>query len=478
MATAQGMALNLLWLLGAGMAAGGWSQERVSLPDLPHLKTDNLFPGVRNEIEQAYAAAAAHPEDASLNGRLGMVLNAHRLDEAAEVCYRRAHLLDARSFRWLYYLGSAQAARGEYGEAAKTLRDALRLSPEDLPAQLKLGECLLAMGQGAESGGVYRAVLRKHPESAAAHYGWGRVRAAERDWPGALESYLRACELAPRFAAAHYALALTYRQLGEQEKAQKEFRIYERDPTGAPPSGEPLMQEVHALDLSPLDQIRLGIELEHEGKLAEAAEAHERALELNSSDVQAHINLISLYGRLGQFDKAEEHYREAVRLNPNQAEAHYNYGVLLFGEGRYEEAETAFGKALAIDPYYPEAHNNLGFLHERQGKLSEAAEEFHKALDNKPDYRLAHFHLGRILINEKAYAKGIEHLLKTITPEDENTPAYLYALGAAYGRAGDRENARRYLRQARDEAAARGQKQLLDSIEKDLQSLEAQGGRP
>src|SRR5438034_995102 len=92
-----------------------------------------------------------------------------------------------------------------------------------------------------------------------------------------------------------------------------------------------------------------------------------------------------------------------------------------------------------------------------------------------PIYRQAHFNLGRILVNQKKYLEGIQELEKTIEPEDENSPRYVYALGAAFARSGDRQNALRYIRQARDGAAARGQSALLTSIERDLRALEAPG---
>ena len=56
----------------------------------------------------------------------------------------------------------------------------------------------------------------------------------------------------------------------------------------------------------------MGVELERQGKVEESAEAQERALEIDHGLVQAHINLIRLYGQLNQFDKAEEHYRESL----------------------------------------------------------------------------------------------------------------------------------------------------------------------
>ena len=137
--------------------------------------------------------------------------------------------------------------------------------------------------------------------------------------------------------------------------------------------------------------------------------------------------------------RAEEHYRTAIQLDPGSAQAYYNYGVLLVGAEKYQPAQDAFRKAIEINPYYADAHNNLGYLLERNGIFSEAATEYQRAIENKPSDRQAHFNLGRILVNQRRYQEGIAELEKTIQPEDERTPRYLYALGAAFARSGDRK---------------------------------------
>jgi tetratricopeptide (TPR) repeat protein len=261
--------------------------------------------------------------------------------------------------------------------------------------------------------------------------------------------------------------------MGEAEKALEEFQNYEKYKDTGPPARDSLLEKVYALNRSATSQIRLGYDLERAGKLQEAAEAHEKALKIDPAMVQAHVNLISIYGRLNELEKAEQHYNKAVQLAPDEEGAHYDYGVLMISAGRYEESEKAFRKALEINPSHAEAHNNLGVLLEQRSMFAEAAVEFQKAVEQEPGYRLAHFHLGRLLVNRRDFAPGIQHLLKAISPEDESTPNYLYALGAAYARAGDRENAVRYLREGRDKARSRGQNQLVASIEKDLKILES-----
>jgi tetratricopeptide (TPR) repeat protein len=98
------------------------------------------------------------------------------------------------------------------------------------------------------------------------------------------------------------------------------------------------------------------------------------------------------------------------------------------------------------------------------------------AIENRPDFPQAHFNLGRLLVNRGRYKDAIDELLKTLSTQDEEAkPTYFYALGVAYARAGDKDNGIRYLLLARDHAASRHQSTLLNSIDRDLHTLEEQG---
>jgi tetratricopeptide (TPR) repeat protein len=468
--------LGLLFLpLLAFASSNVAAQSRSAVPELPRLTLENFSPGIREQIDEAYSFARSHADNADASGKLGMVFETYGLFKEAAVCFRRAMQLGPSSFQWIYYLGAVQADQGRCDTATSTLRLALRIDPSYFPAKLRLANCLLASADWDASEKLYVEIAKQQPDNADAYYGLGRVRSARRDLPGASEAYRNATELFPDFGAAHYALALTYRTLGKTDQAEEQLRLYEKNKTGVPPTGDSLMAEIRALNHSATYQVQYGTELERQGKLEESAAAHEKALEIDPSLVQAHINLIELYGRLGQFEKAEEHYNAAVRIDPGSAESYYNYGVLLLTGEKYPQAEEAFQKTIEINPFHAGAHNNLGYLLERRSNFSEAEAEYQKAIENRPSDRQAHFNLGRILVNQKKFHEGIHELKKTIEPEDENTPRYVYALGAAFARSGDRQNALLYLRQARDGAAARGQSTLLTSIERDLHTLESSG---
>jgi len=465
--------LTLSVLCGPSLAA--WPDQKASLPDLPLITPEDFPPGVlRDKVRVAYAAVAANPLDASANGKLGMVLEAFRpSDERAEACYRRAHQLDPRSFRWTYYLATVLAAQTKYEEAIDTLRQALQLDPEYFPAQLKIGEYLRAEGRSEEATNTFEKIAQQHPESAQALYALGQAYESMRNLGKAVDSFRKACELFPYFGAAHYALARAYQRLGKADAAKEELARYEENKYDIPGAGDRLQADLDEIYMDPQSLLGLAIELGNHGRWEEAIVKHELVLQFDPKLIRAHINLISLYGRVHEFEKAEEHYFAAVRLDPRQSESHYNYGVLLLLENRQAEAKEAFQKALAANPRYAEAHNNLGDLLQREGKLTEAMTEFEMAIKDKPDFPQAHFNLGRLLVNQGMYKEAIEELLKTLSTRDEEAKAsYLYAVGAAYARARDLDNAIRYLHMARDQAASRNQFNLLTSIDRDLGALE------
>lgn len=448
------------------------------IPPLPQINPGDFEPAMQAEVQQAYAAARDNPENAALNGRLGMLMQSFQQLEFAEVCYRRALFSAPDEFRWGYYLGLVLVLSGKHAEAVTVLKSALLQQPDYLPARLRLAESLIGIGSLEESEEIYQRILEKEPGAAEAYYGLGRIATARKKTDAASEYYRKACELFPNYGAAHYALAIAYRDLGDREKAKEHFALNKKFQTTMPPLQDPLLDAITELNEGAIYHLKKGVGLGAAGRIDEAIAEHERALEIDPKMVQAHLNLINYYGRIGRLDRAEEHYAAAMALNPNLAELHYDYAILKGLRGDLTQAAEAFKRALEINPSYPEAHNKYAYLLMTQGQLVEAEREYRLALENDPNLRAAHFNLARILIQQEKLEEAIEHLLKTLEPEDENTPRYMYALGAAYYRAGNAGEALRYIREARSRAMSLGQKDLLTSIEKDLSVLEHKANPP
>jgi tetratricopeptide (TPR) repeat protein len=438
-------------LVGAYLAA---CHSAGSHPPLPEISTGGFLPAIRQEVDAAISAAKTRPDDAAAAGRLGMVLQAHKQLQGARQCYRRAASLDPRSFEWRYYLGTVSEGQ----EAADSLRAALRLR-DYLPAKLRLGETLQGLGDFNGARDVYRGL--QHP---AALFGYGRATNDPTYYEKALAGF-------PQYGAALFALAQHCQRAGRGADAQRLLTDYARYKLVAPRVEDPLLDAVEALNRGPDRLLTQAADLEAQGQLAAAAELQLKALELDPRLAQAHINLISLYGRLGKAAEAEAQYREAIALAPNAFEAYYNFGVFCYAANRHAEARAAFSRALAINPNSADAHNNMGALLQEDGKVEDAAEEFRKAIQLQPGLRLAHFHLGRIYANQRRWSSAIEQLRQAADGDDEATPTYLYALGATQARAGDSSGAASMLAAAREKALARGQVELAASIARDLGKL-------
>ena len=462
-----------LAVLALGSAVLLLAQSPSISAELPQVTVAAFAPETRDQVEQAFSAARAHPNDAQAVGKLGMLLDLYGRADDAELCYRRAHLLEPSSFKWPYYWGSLLFNQKRLQEAVPVLTGALELQPLYVPAKLKLAEALLDTGEIKTAAELYNGILKDYPDTAEAYYGLGRVQAARGDQNSAAEKYRKACDLFPTYGAAHYGLALAYRKLGRLSEAKEQIELRNRDPNIVPPVADPLRDELRALDRNAMHHLERGMLLEQVGRIDDAIAETERALELSPSLMKAHVNLLILYGRVGNAAKAEEHFNAVTAAAPNEfPEAYYNYGVLLLKQQNLDGAEKAFRKDLALAPSNEPALSNLGYVLERQGKLPEAAQQFEKLIDLHPT-REAHFELGRILVNQQQYQAAIAHFQQILVPEDDKTPAYLYALGATYGRAGDETQAVRYLKQARQLATSQGQAALAAEINQDLGQLQA-----
>ncbi len=448
------------------------------LPAIPEIEMDKLSLGARPGIETSRSRLIANPLDPALNGDLAMRLHAYELYGQAESLYTRASRLVPGTLKWTYLLGVVQGLQGNSGESVETLREALRIRPGFFPGRVRLAEALLDSDRIDEASSLFEDLLKLSPDNPLVLYGLGRVRLAEKRIEDAVDPLSKACLIAPTFGPAHYSLALAYRDLGERDQARRHLEVYRENQNRWPPSGDPFLLEVRALKIGPREHLAVGVRLAEQGRTEEAIREHERSLELYPSLVQAHIHLIRLFAEVGDLEKAERHYLEAVRLNENLFDVHYNYAVLLDLQGRYQEAAESYRKALNINPNNPQAANNLGLNLQMAGKIRESKELFRRAISNNPGYRTARFNLGRSLIALGDLAGAIEQFQKTLEPEDERTPRFMYALAAAYARAGDAQKALPLAEEAMKRAGEFGQRELEEQIQADVAKLRRGQAKP
>ena len=116
---------------------------------------------------------------------------------------------------------------------------------------------------------------------------------------------------------------------------------------------------------------QLGMEVE-KTSTEEARQAYVRAIELDPTMSDAHLNLGKLYHDAGMFKESEPHYRAAIEHAPDSAEPYFNLGVLLEDLQQPRKAALLYQQALNRDPQFADAHYNLGLLLEALGKKKDA----------------------------------------------------------------------------------------------------------
>lgn len=440
-------------------------------------RLDGVVPAVRARIESAANAARKQPDDPEAVGRYGIVLEAHDQFSTAVPVLDRAVRLDPTRFDWLYYLAIADSNLGKSQEAIAAMNKALRIKSDYAPLRLRHAEAVLAHGDVAAAKDEYERVVHDSPDNAAARLGLGRALAAGGDSAGALREYEKACSLFPPYAAAHYAAAQAYRRLGDAKSADREQKLYSSSSQLAPPSDDPLFEQMRELNAGAEQYLQRSLALAAAGRLEEAANADLEALKIDPTLVLAHVNLISLCARLGRPEEAEQHFRSAIALAPKRADAYYNYGVLLVQLDRQKEALDAFRKAVELDPRHADAHVNYGFLLEGAGDIDGAIKQYRMAIAIEPEHRLARYDLGRLLIGRGRAQEAIEQFKQILQPEGPDSAEIYYGLATAYVRSGDLSQALVCTRRAYALAQTNHEGDMVDRIGHDLHALEARLGR-
>ncbi len=119
-----------------------------------------------------------------------------------------------------------------------------------------------------------------------------------------------------------------------------------------------------------------------QGNTERARSSLNKALEIDSRSVEAHVLLAVLNAAESEWGVAEEHFRTALSIDPKDAMALNNYGSFLFSRGRYKES-VQYLSILVRDTDYrarSQAYENLGLAQLKVNDKEAARESFNRAL--------------------------------------------------------------------------------------------------
>lgn len=442
-----------------------------SPPPVPPLALAAFPASARDTLTRVHLAASRRPNDPGAVGALGRWLHAWEQWEWAHQAYARAQALDSGVFDWHYLDAIVLQRLTRHSPAAARLERALALNPTYLPARVKLAEALFEAGNSQRSKPLFQELSNEPAAAPAAHFGLGRIAALEGRQDAAIAHLERAVALFPEFGAAHYALARSYRAVGRIAESVRALERHARYGPRWPRIDDPLLASVDALREDARALLQRGIRSAEAGDIEAAIASHEAALLRDPSLLQAHVNLLSLYGRAQNWVRAEDHYRAALSAGYSTADLHYDHGVVLGMQEKWDAAEAEYRRAIALNPLHSHARNNLGQLLERRRAFEEAAAEYRHAAEAQPAFRLARFNLGRMLLALARPEQAVVEFEQLQEPRDAESPRYVFALSTALVRAGRVAEGIKLASEARRLALDFGQTELADAIARELARL-------
>lgn len=391
-----------------------YTLRNVSLPDLGH-----AAPSVQQQLRDGYAAlqakvnGASTPADelAAAYGQMGMLLMAAEFRVEAESALLNAQTLNTRDPRWPYYLGHLYRLRGDAARSVASFDRALELQPNDVPTLVWVGEGDLDNGRPDAAQPRFEKALSLSPRSVAAQYGLGRAALAKQDYARAIEALEKALSLDPLATVLHYPLAMAYRGLGNQEKAQAHLAL--RGTLALKPQ-DPLMDRLNALLNSALSYEVSGADAMDRGDFKAAEQSFRSGVQVAPKEPSLHHKLGTALALQGDRNGAIGEFEQAVALDPKFVKAHYSLGVIRADEGNVPAAVRHFTAALSAEPGYVEARLQLAHVLRRNGQPEPSLP--HYAAIVKADSRLteARFGYAAALIALRRYADARDYLVEAM----------------------------------------------------------------
>lgn len=233
-------------------------------------------------------------------------------------------------------------------------------------------------------------VLSQEPTYRDAWIILGYTYLSLNQYKDSIDALLKALELDPTKAETRYFLGLSY--FGEDEYTSAVTQIELAIESGY----EPRVQAYQKLaDIAVLD-----------AEFKKAADAYEKVLVINSSDVNLYIRPIWLYiDKLNNLPRAIELGELAVSEHPNEAMSYNLLGWAQTANNDFTNAEHNLNYSLILDANLAASNLNLGWLSQKQGNLDAAKKYYKQCYTIEPDTSIGNLAANRyneILTQEEA----------------------------------------------------------------------------
>jgi tetratricopeptide (TPR) repeat protein len=392
----------------------------VHWPDLSLLEVDVQQQLLASQASLVATVRNLSATDATLSeayGVMGQTYHAYSLNSPAKECYVNASRLKPGNFRWFYLMAKVDQQEGRVEEAIKSYLMVRSLKPDYVAAAVNLGNIYLESNRLPEAKRNLAAALEIDKDNAAAHYGLGQVALSERNYADAVRYFERALAIVPAATRIHYSLAMSYRGLGEVQKAKANLALQGTVGVRTP---DPLIEELQELvkgERVHLIRGRLALEAH---RYAEAATEFRKAIADKPDSITGRVNLGAVLSLTGDSRGARQQFEDVLRIAPENPNAHYNLALLFANDNLHQEAISHLQLVLKSNPNDSGARFLLAREYLKSERLEEALDEFSRVWRANPKNEDALLERVRILLHKKQYQEALDSLEKGHAQFPEN----------------------------------------------------------
>lgn len=326
----------------------------------------------------------------------------------------------------------------------KQIRDAdelVRLNPRDAEANGRMGMLLHAHQRYEFAEPFYLRARILDPDSFSWDYYLGIIQGRLGKPAEAAASLRLAVKLKPDYLPVRLALADSLRKMGALEESRELYRrIVEDHPASASAWAG------------------LGRISWEAGKVSEAVENYQKAVDRFPTYGAAHYALGLAYRSLGNLEKMREHLSQfqrhssqrppvedplidAVQALESRAGYFLREGFVLREERKYKEAATSFKEVLKLEPGHTIAHANLVSLYIALRNPAKVEHHYRSAVAADPGLYKTHYNFGTYLGWRGRTGEAIAALRKAveINPFHADSHSNLGHLLAQLGKSAEAE---------------------------------------
>lgn len=380
------------------------------------------FDDLWQRLEKAEAGSNPSVSGAAW-GAVGQWFDIYGYGDSAERCYRRARSLVPDDPHWPYYLGRLAETAGDFSAAQACFVAAGELAPTEAAPRVRLADILLQLQELDRAEALYDEVLETAPDNPGALFGSARVAQMRGHPEAALDPLLKLVERQPEAVQVRYALAVVWRDLGNDDRAAQELEKVPDDNLDqiSLSRDDPWDDELQRLNQGARSFTRRGVRAFRRGDRERAVKLLGQAVIADPSGPEKRINYALALREAGRWGDAAEQLEEALSRSDEGSDfatkAHLEYGRLLAVRGRPVDAAAHLEQALAIDPRSVPAHVELGRLDHRFGRLEAACDHYAsaRAVDpTNPTIGFWHAALLSILNRRDEAVEAVEEDLRRV----------------------------------------------------------------